>query len=157
MATGVTPVAGYPLSSPEADTSPAVRSAGCAAVCDAAPDSARFLASVLAGAGFEVITCTTAAACEAAVAARHPDLVVASILLPDLDGLALARRLRLRRNVAEGGPRIILVSTLHARQRALEAGADAFLLKPVAPADLLSATTGRSPPVVAATGFEASP
>ena len=88
-----------------------------------------------------VTPCATAAACEEAVAARAPDLVVLSILLPDMDGLALTRRLRALRDQAGGHTRIVLASVLQAEQRALEAGADAFVLKPVPPATLASLAT----------------
>jgi len=107
-----------------------------AIVCDADDISARFLARALAKAGLEVSTCHTAAACEDQAAAQCPELIVLSILLPDLDGLALTRRLRAQRGTAGGTPHIVVASVLQAEQRALEAGADAFLLKPIAPATL---------------------
>jgi CheY-like chemotaxis protein len=68
------------------------------------------------------------AALERARAAR-PALVVTEILIPRLDGLALCRRLRedpLTRDVP-----VIVFSILSAAARAGEAGADAFLRKPL--------------------------
>jgi two-component system response regulator MprA len=68
------------------------------------------------------------AALERARAAR-PALVVTEILIPKLDGLALCRRLRedpLTRDVP-----VIVFSILAAAARAGEAGADAFLRKPL--------------------------
>jgi len=62
----------------------------------------------------------------------HPDLVVSDILMPNMDGYDLCRRLR-------GAPEtallpIVLVTSLDAqgeRLKGLEAGADDFLAKPV--------------------------
>lgn len=59
-----------------------------------------------------------------------PDIVITEILVPVLDGLALCRQLKadpLTRDVA-----VLVFSILAARDRAREAGADAFLLKPLA-------------------------
>ena len=59
-----------------------------------------------------------------------PDIVITEILVPTLDGLALCRQLKsnpLTRDVA-----VLVFSILAARDRAREAGADAFLLKPLA-------------------------
>jgi CheY-like chemotaxis protein len=59
-----------------------------------------------------------------------PDIIVTEILVPKLDGLALCRRLKAdprTRDVA-----VLVFSILAAGARAREAGADAFLLKPLA-------------------------
>lgn len=61
---------------------------------------------------------------------RVPDIVITEILVPVLDGLALCRQLKANprtRDVA-----VLVFSILAARDRAQEAGADAFLLKPLA-------------------------
>jgi CheY-like chemotaxis protein len=59
-----------------------------------------------------------------------PDILVTEILVPALDGLALCRRLKAdprTRDVA-----VLVFSILSASDRAREAGADAFLRKPLA-------------------------
>lgn len=59
-----------------------------------------------------------------------PAIIITEILVPKLDGLALCRRLR---DTAETRDIPVLVfSLLAAERRALEAGADAFLKKPLA-------------------------
>lgn len=58
----------------------------------------------------------------------RPTLLVTEILVPKVDGLTLCRKLRA--DPATCGIRIILFSHLDAEDRALEAGADAFLGKP---------------------------
>ena len=120
-------------------------SAPRAVVCDSDAISARRMGRTLSGVGFRVDTCGTAAECEAAVRAEPAALVVTAILLPDLDGLALARRLRAWRDENGQGPRIVVSSILQAEQRALEAGADAFLPKPVSRTDLERLISGPVP------------
>ena len=59
-----------------------------------------------------------------------PDIVITEILVPALDGLALCRQLKAdprTRDIA-----VLVFSILAAADRAHEAGADAFLLKPLA-------------------------
>jgi CheY-like chemotaxis protein len=58
-----------------------------------------------------------------------PALVITEILLPKLDGLALCRRLR--EDVRTRDIPVIVFSILAASQRAREAGATAFLRKPL--------------------------
>jgi CheY-like chemotaxis protein len=58
-----------------------------------------------------------------------PALVITEILLPKLDGLALCRALREDRRTRDTP--IVVFSILGAAQRAAEAGATAFLRKPL--------------------------
>ena len=59
----------------------------------------------------------------------HPHIVVTEILVPRLDGLSLCRSLK---DDPETSSIVVLVfSHLHAEDRALEAGADAFMVKPM--------------------------
>jgi two-component system response regulator MprA len=59
-----------------------------------------------------------------------PDIVITEILVPMLDGLALCRRLKA--DPATRHTIVVVFSILAAASRAREAGADAFLLKPLA-------------------------
>jgi CheY-like chemotaxis protein len=60
----------------------------------------------------------------------QPQIVITEILVPKLDGLALCRRLK---SAAETrGIAVLVFSILAVAVRAKEAGADAFLLKPLA-------------------------
>ena len=72
-----------------------------------------------------------------AVRDRPPELVVLDLMLPDIDGLEVARRLR------EAGERIpVLMLTARDgvadRVRGLDAGADDYLVKPFAFEELLA-------------------
>ncbi len=75
----------------------------------------------------------------AAVQRRRPDLVLADVLMPLLDGIGLARRLRSDARMASVP--IILMTASSAKDllaRGLEAGADDFLFKPFRPTELLA-------------------
>jgi len=58
-----------------------------------------------------------------------PDILVAEILVPELDGLSLCRALK--QDPTTSHILVLIFSHLHAEDRAREAGADAFLLKPL--------------------------
>jgi two-component system response regulator MprA len=84
----------------------------------------------------------------------HPTIVITEILVPKLDGLALCRNLKsdpATRDIA-----ILVFSLLSAERRAHDAGADAFLSKPLsaqslkdAVRELLTRRSRRVPPPVA--------
>src|SRR4051812_46566053 len=59
----------------------------------------------------------------------HPTIVITEILVPKLDGLALCRRLK--SDPATSDIAVLVFSLLAAERRAQDAGADAFLSKPV--------------------------
>ena len=58
-----------------------------------------------------------------------PDILVSEILVPQMDGLSVCRALK--SDPATRGIVVLILSVLAAEQRALEAGADAFLIKPL--------------------------
>jgi CheY-like chemotaxis protein len=59
----------------------------------------------------------------------HPTIVITEILVPKLDGLALCRRLK--SDPATKDIAVLVFSLLAAERRAQDAGADAFLTKPL--------------------------
>jgi two-component system response regulator RegX3 len=78
--------------------------------------------------GYRVITTDTGAAALQAAASEHPDLVILDVMLPDLDGLEVTRRLRREARVP-----IIMVSARGDeidKVVGLEVGADDYLAKP---------------------------
>ena len=70
----------------------------------------------------------------------HPTIIITEILVPKLDGLALCRRLK--SDPATSDIAVLVFSLLHAERRAQDAGADAFLTKPLS-ADSLKETVRR--------------
>ena len=71
---------------------------------------------------------------------HKPDLVVCEILVPKLDGLALCRQLKA--NPETRDILVLIVSILAAGARASDAGADGFLLKPLAQHRLIAMVQG---------------
>lgn len=72
-----------------------------------------------------------------AVRDRPPDLVILDLMLPDMDGLEVARRLR---GAGERTPVLMLTARdgIADRVRGLDAGADDYLVKPFAFEELLA-------------------
>lgn len=83
----------------------------------------------LGNAGFTVIFADDGEAALERARETHPALVVTEILIPRLDGLALCRRLG--EDPATRDIPVIVFSILSAAGRAAEAGARAFLRKPL--------------------------
>ena len=94
----------------------------------------------LARAGFAVEFVDDGEAGLARARLAPPTLIVTEILVPKLDGLALCRRLR-EDPVTRGIP-VIVFSILAAAARATEAGADAFLRKPLVESVFVGAVEG---------------
>lgn len=71
------------------------------------------------------------------VDAHQPDLLIVDWMMPKMDGLALIRRLR-----ADGDKTLVLMLTardaIENRVDGLESGADDYLVKPFAPAELVA-------------------
>jgi DNA-binding response OmpR family regulator len=59
-----------------------------------------------------------------------PDIIITEVLVPKLDGLALCRAVRKETELKNTV--VLIFSILAAQSRAQEAGADAFLMKPLA-------------------------
>jgi DNA-binding response OmpR family regulator len=59
-----------------------------------------------------------------------PDIIITEVLVPKLDGLALCRAVRKEADLKDTV--VLIFSILAAQSRAREAGADAFLMKPLA-------------------------
>jgi DNA-binding response OmpR family regulator len=60
----------------------------------------------------------------------QPDIIITEVLVPKLDGLALCRAVRKEPELKNTV--VLIFSILAAQGRAREAGADAFLMKPLA-------------------------
>jgi adenylate cyclase len=90
------------------------------------------LAGVLVARGYEVLTALDGESALQQVREGAPDIVVSDILMPQMDGYELCRRLR--REPATTLLPVILVTSLdplQERVNGLDAGADDFLSKPV--------------------------
>lgn len=86
--------------------------------------------------GYDVVTAADGRAALGAFAGSRPDLIVLDLLLPDIDGIDLCYRFR----EMEGPPIIMLTSldSVSDRVEGLRAGADDYLVKPFAMAELVA-------------------
>lgn len=112
-------------------------------------DTRELLHAILEGAGARVTALDSAAAADAALASHRFAVLVCDIAMPGEDGYALVRRLRSR------GERLPAVSVTalarpEDRERALQAGFDRHLSKPVDPPVLVAAVAEVARPSAAA-------
>ncbi|HVS36789.1 MAG TPA: response regulator, partial [Gemmataceae bacterium] len=99
----------------------------------------RFLGWIFRNEGFEILE--AASGMEALrMAAARPDLVVLDVSLPDIDGFEVCRRIKAE-PITASTP-VLHVSSVFVnsgdRSQGLESGADAYLVKPVEPRELLA-------------------
>jgi len=94
------------------------------------------LRRTLAYEGYQVVTAADGHETLAQARAHRPDLVVLDWMMPGLDGLEVARRLR----AADDMPILMLTArdAVEDRVEGLDSGADDYLVKPFAPAELLA-------------------
>ena len=109
-------------------------------VVDDDRDTLELLDAVLGQAGAAVRLCTSSAEALQAYAAERPDVVISDLEMPGEDGLTFMQKLRARE--AGGGrqlPSIALTGygRTEDRMRALGAGYNLHMPKPVVPAELL--------------------
>src|SRR5690606_20411292 len=71
---------------------------------------------------------------------RMPDVVILDVMLPTMDGFAVCEAIRANLD-QQRSPIIILLSArsqIADRERGIQAGCDAYIVKPFRPADLLT-------------------
>ena len=97
----------------------------------------KMLQRTLAYEGLNVLTATNGQEALAQVDVYQPDIIILDWLMPKMDGLAVMEHLR-----AENNQIFILMLTardaLEDRVEGLESGADDYLVKPFAPAELVA-------------------
>ena len=96
----------------------------------------RYLKTTLEAQGYALLEAATAAEGEALALGCPPDVILLDLGLPDLDGIELARRLRLE------CPSPIIVISARGQEadkiQALDAGADDYLTKPFGTGELMA-------------------
>jgi CheY-like chemotaxis protein len=97
------------------------------------PFAAEIAEYLLRTEGFEVILALDAAESQRLYEERRPAIVVLDLMISGGRGIALCKKL------SEQGAHVIGVSSVAQRERAVDAGADAFLRKPIDPLQLISA------------------
>ena len=111
-------------------------SAGRVLVCDDEPQILRALRVVLREAGFDVLPAATAQEALDLAAVNPPDAAILDLLLPDGSGIDVCRSLREWSRMP-----ILLLSAVgdeEEKVRALQSGADDYVVKPFAPRELVA-------------------
>ncbi len=105
-------------------------------VCDDETQILRALRVILRDAGFEALPADTGEEALDLAAVHHPDAAIIDLVLPDIDGVEVCRRLR------EWSEMPIIVPSAMGEEdekvRALAAGADDYVTKPFGPRELIA-------------------
>ncbi len=114
------------------------RSRGHVLVVDDEPTIAEVVARYLERAGYQTAVAATGDAALAMASGRRPDVVVLDLMLPDIDGLEVMRRLR----QADRQRTAIILLTARGEESdrvvGLRLGADDYVVKPFSPAELVA-------------------
>jgi NO-binding membrane sensor protein with MHYT domain/CheY-like chemotaxis protein len=153
---GTTFTVRLPLAAPQAAPSPPPAPAVSAALAEAgrgklagvkvllvddAPDTLEVLQQILQHSGATIMLAPNAGMALALLERERPDVIVSDIGMPDVDGFELIRRIRCRSAGAGGAiPAIALTAFTRQddRNRAMQAGFNDYLAKPVEPGSLVS-------------------
>jgi two-component system, OmpR family, KDP operon response regulator KdpE len=129
-------------------------------VCDDESQILRALRVILRDAGYEAIPASTGEEALDLAAVRHPDAAIIDLVLPDIDGVEVCRRLREWSEM----PIIVLsaVGDEAVKVQALAQGADDYVTKPFGPRELIArlqavlrrSGTAAGDPIIRAEGLE---
>jgi len=102
-------------------------------VTDDDPDILEINSTILRNAGYEVYEAATGVECLDMVRRHHPDLVLLDVILPDMTGLEICKKIK--EDPELKGPFIILFSGIQVssdnQAEGLGVGADGYLIKPL--------------------------
>jgi adenylate cyclase len=112
--------------------------AGKILVVDDIPENVRLLEAVLAARGYDVVSASDGPATLELVESENPDLVLLDVVMPQMDGYAVCRRLREREETAVLPVIMVTSSAGPEKTQAIEAGADDFIPKPLNHHELLT-------------------
>jgi len=105
-------------------------------VCDDEPQIVRALRVILRDAGFEAVPAGNGEEALDAVAVRPPQAAIVDLMLPDIDGVEVTRRIREWSEMP-----VIVLSAIGDEEKkveALAAGADDYVTKPFGPRELVA-------------------
>jgi DNA-binding response OmpR family regulator len=104
----------------------------CLLIVDDERDNRELLDVILGWEGFATVTAANGEDAILAVAQQHPHLILLDVMMPGMDGYAVATKLK--GELASKGTPIIIVSAMtdeSSRARGKKCGAEDFLAKPV--------------------------
>ena len=108
-------------------------------VVDDEDDVVQFIQNVLTTEGFEVVTAYDGLGAIDAAVAEKPDVIILDIMMPVMDGYEVCAKLRASEQTSRI-PILCLSSayTTSAVRQSREMGAQGYIVKPFAPADLVN-------------------
>ena len=107
-------------------------------VVDDVPQNVRLLEALLTPHGYEVVVAENGTTALERVRSERPDLILLDVVMPDMDGYEVCRRLRQNDETAVL-PVIMVTSSIgQEKKMAIEAGADDFIPKPLDHDELLA-------------------
>jgi CheY-like chemotaxis protein len=108
-------------------------------VVDDEPQNLELMEAILQDVGYEVFPATGGEEALALTHAKRPDLVILDLMMPGLSGFEVCARIKTDQET--GGIPVLFVTALNQiadKERALAAGGDDFLTKPIQYAELLA-------------------
>ena len=108
-------------------------------VVDDTPMNIKVLLDLLTVKGYEVITAESGPVALEKISSRKPEVVLLDVVMPEMDGYEVCRRVRANPETAVLP--VVMITALDPTQeriKGLEAGADDFLTKPINQAELLA-------------------
>ena len=108
-------------------------------IVDDEPESVKLIGLMLQRQGYEIATAQTGAQALERVLSESPDLVILDIMMPDMDGYEVCRRLRANPDTTDL-PIIMFTAKTQVDEKVagFQAGADDYLTKPIHPDELAS-------------------
>lgn len=107
-------------------------------VVDDLPTNRRLMEAVLTPRGYQVILAESGAEALEVLASQEVDIVLLDILMPEMDGYEVCRRIRADEQTAYLPVVMVTASGDQEKLRAIEAGADDFVAKPFDQAELVA-------------------
>ena len=108
-------------------------------VVDDDPQTLQLMSHIVRAQGYEVTTAISGAEALRQVSIARPDVLLLDVMMPEMDGIEVCRRLRANKNYADL-PIVLLTAMAEPGDHAdgLLAGADDYIAKPVDPASLVA-------------------
>ena len=107
-------------------------------VVDDVPQNVRLLEAILAPRGYDVLAATSGLQALEMIAHDGPDLVLLDVVMPGIDGYEVCRRIREDPSTAMLPVVMVTAAQEQEKVRAIEAGADDFISKPLNAGELLA-------------------
>ena len=103
-------------------------------------DALRGVSRIMKGAGYETLEASNGADCLKLATDHKPDLILLDVVLPDIDGMEVCRRIKSDPETANIS--VVLLSSIHtesdSQAKGLEYGADGYIARPIPNRELIA-------------------